>query len=49
MIVVFINLKGGCAKSTSAVHLSRWLLNKNQSVALVDTDPLSTSSIWVKT
>ncbi|MGL5081387.1 MAG: hypothetical protein ACRC8A_07855 [Microcoleaceae cyanobacterium] len=52
MIVSFINLKGGCAKSTSAVHLSRWLLSAEQgserAVALIDTDPLVTSSSWIE-
>ncbi|MGF1493620.1 MAG: AAA family ATPase [Microcoleaceae cyanobacterium] len=48
MIVSFVNLKGGCGKSTSSVHLSRWLLNYHGSVALVDTDYLAASSMWVE-
>ena len=47
MITAFINLKGGCGKSTSAVHLCRYLLEKNQTVALVDTDSQATSSSWI--
>ncbi len=46
MITAFINLKGGCGKSTSAVHLCRYLIDKGQDVALVDADSQSTSSTW---
>ncbi len=35
MITAFINLKGGSTKSSSAVHLCRYLRGKNKSVALV--------------
>lgn len=47
MITAFLNLKGGCGKSTSAVHLCRYLLNQGLRVALVDSDSQSTSSTWV--
>lgn len=47
MIVVFLNLKGGCGKSTSAVHLSRYLLKRNKQVALLDADPQQTSIDWI--
>ncbi len=47
MITAFINLKGGCGKSTSAVHLCRYLLEKNKTVALVDADSQATSSSWI--
>ena len=47
MITAFINLKGGSTKSSSAVHLCRYLLGKNQTVALVDADSQATSSTWI--
>jgi chromosome partitioning protein len=47
MIIAFLNLKGGCGKSTSAVHLCRYLLDKQRTVALVDSDAQGTSSIWM--
>lgn len=47
MIVAFINLKGGCGKSTSAVHLCRYLIERNQKVALIDSDSQATSSTWL--
>jgi len=47
MITAFVNLKGGCGKSTSAVHLCRYLLQKNKQVALVDADAQATSSSWI--
>ena len=48
MITAFINLKGGSTKSSSAVHLCRYLLNKDKTVALVDADSQATSSTWIK-
>lgn len=47
MITAFLNLKGGCAKSTSAVHLCRYLLDQGKRVALVDADAQGTSSAWI--
>lgn len=47
MITAFINLKGASTKSSSAVHLCRYLLAKNQTVALVDADSQATSSTWI--
>lgn len=47
MITAFINLKGGSGKSSSAVHLCRYLLDKNKTVALVDADSQATSSTWI--
>jgi chromosome partitioning protein len=45
-ITAFLNLKGGCGKSTSAVHLCRYFLGNGYHVALVDTDAQATSSTW---
>ncbi len=47
MITAFINLKGGCGKSTSAVHLCRYWLDLGKTVALVDADYQGTSSTWI--
>lgn len=47
MIIAFINLKGGSTKSSSAVHLCRYLLDKERTVALVDADSQGTSSTWI--
>ncbi len=47
MIISFNNLKGGCGKSTSSVHLCRYLLDKGYLVALVDSDSQATSSRWI--
>lgn len=47
MITAFINLKGGSTKSSSAVHLCRYLLSKGLTVALVDADSQATSSTWI--
>lgn len=48
MIISFNNLKGGCGKSTSSIHLCRYLLLKNESVALIDSDSQKTSSRWIE-
>ena len=47
MITAFVNLKGGSTKSSSAVHLCRYLLAKDKTVALVDADSQATSSTWI--
>ena len=39
--------KGGISKSTTAVHLCRWLMMQGHSVALVDCDAQQSSSIWM--
>jgi chromosome partitioning protein len=48
VIISFNNLKGGCGKSTSSVHLCRYLLSKGHLVALVDSDAQMTSSRWME-
>ncbi len=48
MIISFVNLKGGCGKSTCAVHLCRYLLQQSdRTVCLVDADGQETSSRWI--
>lgn len=43
-----LNQKGGVGKSTTAVHLVRWLQRHGKGVHLADLDPQQTSSLWVK-
>jgi chromosome partitioning protein len=47
-IISFVNQKGGCAKSTTAVHFAVWLQNKKKKVLLVDADAQGSSSVWLK-
>ncbi len=46
--ISFVNQKGGCAKSTTAVHFSYWLTRKKKKVLVVDADAQRSSSIWLK-
>ena len=45
-IVAFVNQKGGCAKSTTAVHYAHWLLQQGKQVLIVDADAQRSSSQW---
>ncbi|MGD1909179.1 MAG: AAA family ATPase [Leptolyngbyaceae cyanobacterium] len=45
-IVAIANQKGGCAKSTTAVHFAYWLRLKGYQVAVIDADAQRSSSIW---
>ena len=48
MIIALINQKGGCGKSTTAVHLVYWLsVTQQRSVLLVDADAQRSSSQWL--
>ncbi len=47
MIYSFTNSKGGVGKSTLAVHLAVWLQERGGSVALIDADVQSSSSVWL--
>src|SRR5512139_1806117 len=47
-IIAFVNQKGGCAKSTTAVHFAWWLVRKRNKVLLVDADAQRSSSIWLE-
>lgn len=51
-VIAFINQKGGCAKSTSAVHFAYWLIHKQlihrKKIVLVDADAQGSSSLWVE-
>jgi len=43
-----VNQKGGCAKSTTAVHLAYWLQTQGHKVCVIDADAQRSSSIWLK-
>lgn len=45
-ITALVGQKGGISKSTTAVHLCQWLIDKGCSVALLDCDAQQSSSIW---
>jgi len=47
-VIALVNQKGGCAKSTTAVHLTYWLTRKKHEVLLVDADAQRSSSIWLQ-
>jgi chromosome partitioning protein len=47
-VIAFINQKGGCAKSTTAVHFAYWLFHKQRNVMLLDADAQRSSSIWLE-
>jgi chromosome partitioning protein len=46
-VIAFVNQKGGCAKSTTAVHFAQWLIRQNRQAVLVDADAQGSSSIWL--
>ena len=48
MLIAVLNQKGGVGKSTSAVHLARWLQLQGRPVHLADLDPQQTSSVWLQ-
>ena len=46
--IAFINLKGGTAKTTSAVSVAYCLAERGERVLLVDLDPQGSSSDWLR-
>lgn len=46
VIIALVNQKGGCAKSTTAVHFAYWLVQQGKRVMLVDADAQRSSSQW---
>ena len=48
-VIGFLNQKGGCGKSTTAVHFAYWLaIKKKKKVLLVDADSQRSSSEWLE-
>ena len=47
MIVAITGEKGGCGKTSFAVHLSGWRLEAGRDVILVDADRQGSASLWV--
>jgi len=45
--ITFMNTQRGVGKSTTAVHLSRWLEKRRKRVILVDADAQESSSHWL--
>ena len=48
MLIAVLNQKGGVGKSTTAVHLARWLQRRGKTVHLADLDPQQSSSFWLQ-
>jgi chromosome partitioning protein len=48
LLIAVLNQKGGVGKSTTAVHLARWLQLQGRSVHLADLDPQQTGSFWLQ-
>ena len=46
MIIAVIGQKGGCGKSTIAVHLAGWRTNIGKDVLLIDSDRQGTARHW---
>lgn len=47
MFIAFANTKGGVGKSTLAVHLAAWLIERGRTVGLLDCDKQRSSSVWI--
>ncbi|MGL4375432.1 MAG: AAA family ATPase [Microcoleaceae cyanobacterium] len=45
-VIAYVNQKGGCAKSTTAVHFAYWLIQQGKRVLVVDSDAQRSSSQW---
>ncbi len=48
MILAVVNQKGGVGKTTLAVHLAAWHLDRGRRVAFIDADGQSSSSRWIR-
>jgi len=48
LLIAVLNQKGGVGKSTTGVHLARWLQLQGQAVHFADLDPQQTGSFWLQ-
>lgn len=48
MLIGILNRKGGCGKSTTAVHLAYWLTQRKHNVIVIDSDGQTSSSQWLE-
>ena len=48
MITAVIGEKGGCGKSTIAVHLAGWRRAAGHEVLLIDSDRQGTATLWAE-
>lgn len=48
-VVALLNPKGGCGKTTLAIHLAHAFSMKKQKVLLIDTDPQGSARDWRET
>lgn len=46
MIISICNIKGGVAKTTTAIALATAAARKGENVVVIDTDPQSSASMW---
>ena len=46
LVVAVLNPKGGCGKTTTAIHIARDLHLRGQRVALIDSDPQGSARDW---
>jgi chromosome partitioning protein len=47
MIIALVNEKGGCGKTTLAVHVACWLADQGLDVAFVDADRQQSARRWI--
>ncbi|MFN4866066.1 MAG: AAA family ATPase [Cyanobium sp.] len=47
MLIFVLNQRGGGGKSTTAVHLARWLYLQGKSILLAEFDQQQTPGAWL--
>lgn len=48
-IIAFANQKGGCGKTSTAVHFAQWLIDRDKSIAVFDADSQASAHRWLST